>query len=114
MWPAVWMLPTESKYGGWATGGEIDILESRGSAVHETTGALHFGGAWPRNVYLAHAYKFPDKDAAETFHTYALEWNADEIKWSVDGVTWKTRKKEEWFTEAARDNLRPPSTSPST
>ena len=104
IWPAVWMLPTESKYGGWAAAGEIDILESRGSAVQETTGALHFGGAWPRNTYLAHSYEFPDKDAAEDFHVYALEWNADEIKWIVDDVVWKTRTKDEWFTEAARDN----------
>ena len=62
------------------------------------------GGAWPRNTYLAHSYKFPGKDAAEDFHVYALEWNADEIKWFVDGVLTKTRTKDEWFSEAARDN----------
>lgn len=104
IWPAVWMLPTESKYGGWAAGGEIDILESRGSAVHETTGALHFGGAWPRNTYLAHAYEFPGKNAAEDFHEYALEWFPDEIRWLVDGKVWKTRKSDEWFSEVAKDN----------
>ncbi|NNE92642.1 MAG: glycoside hydrolase family 16 protein [Verrucomicrobiales bacterium] len=112
IWPAVWMLPTASKYGGWAAGGEIDIIESRGSAVHETTGALHFGGAWPRNVYLAHAYQFPGKDAAEDFHVYALEWNADEISWFVDGKKWKTRKKDEWFSETAKDNASAPYDQP--
>ena len=25
LWPAFWMLPTNSPYGGWAAGGEIDI-----------------------------------------------------------------------------------------
>ena len=104
IWPAIWMLPTESKYGGWAAGGEIDIIESRGSAVEETSGALHFGGAWPRNTFLAHSYKFPAKDAAEDFHVYALEWNANEIKWSVDGKPCKTRKKDEWFSEVAKEN----------
>lgn len=104
IWPAVWMLPTESKYGGWAACGEIDIIESRGSAVHETTGALHFGGQWPNNTYLAHAYSFPKKNAAEAFHVYALEWSADEIKWFVDGELCQTRSKDEWFTEAAKDN----------
>ena len=30
IWPAIWMMPTNSPYGGWAAGGEIDIVESRG------------------------------------------------------------------------------------
>lgn len=112
IWPAVWMLPTESKYGGWAAGGEIDILESRGSAVEETTGALHFGGAWPRNTYLSHSYTFPDRNAAEDFHLYVLEWSADEIKWFVNGRLCKTRSKEEWVTETARDNPHAPFDQP--
>ena len=112
IWPAVWMLPTESKYGGWAAGGEIDILESRGSAVHETTGAIHFGGAWPRNTYLAHSYTFPKQDAAEAFHVYAVEWSADEIKWFVDGKLCKARKKSEWFSEVAKKNQRAPFDQP--
>ncbi|MGJ8671798.1 glycoside hydrolase family 16 protein [Rubritalea sp.] len=108
IWPAVWMLPTDSKYGGWAAGGEIDIIESRGSAVHETTGALHFGGAWPKNTYLSHSYKFPKLDASEAFHVYALEWSADAIKWFVDGKLCQTRTKEEWFSEAAKENPHAP------
>lgn len=112
IWPAIWMLPTESKYGGWAAGGEIDILESRGSAVHETTGALHFGGAWPDNTFLAHAWKFPEKNAAEAFHTYTLEWSADEIKWFVDGKLCQTRTKDEWFSAAAKTNSRAPFDQP--
>jgi len=104
IWPAVWMLPTESKYGGWASGGEIDIIESRGSEVKKTTGALHFGGAWPRNTYLSHSYTFPQKNAAEAFHVYAIEWSEEEIEWFVDGVLVKTRNKKEWFSEVAKDN----------
>lgn len=112
IWPAVWLLPTESPYGGWAASGEIDIIESRGSAVHETTGALHFGGPWPRNTHLAHSYAFPDRDAAEAFHTYGLEWNADEISWFVDGQLCQTRAKSEWFSEAARDDPNAPFDQP--
>ena len=29
-WPAIWMMPTESKYGGWPRCGEIDIAETVG------------------------------------------------------------------------------------
>ena len=108
IWPAVWMLPTDSKYGGWASGGEIDIIESRGSEVKETSGALHFGGPWPRNTFLTHSYTFSKKNAAEAFHIYTLEWTADEIKWFVDGKHCKTRKKEEWYSEAAKNNPHAP------
>ncbi len=112
IWPAVWMLPTESPHGGWAASGEIDILESRGSNVAETTGAIHFGGAWPRNRYLAGAYQFPEKNGAEAFHVYAVEWSADAISWSVDGKTYMTRKKEEWFSEVAKDDPSAPFNTP--
>src|SRR5690606_15151789 len=29
-WPAIWMMPTTSTYGGWPTSGEIDIMEHVG------------------------------------------------------------------------------------
>ena len=112
IWPAVWMLPTASRYGSWASGGEIDIIESRGSAVHETTGALHFGGKWPRNKYVSHRYAFPETNAAETFHDYVLEWNADSIKWFVDGKLCATRDKNEWFSESAAQNPTAPFDQP--
>ncbi len=112
MWPAVWMLPTESPYGRWAAGGEIDILESRGSEIDKTIGALHFGGAWPRNTYLSHSYALTDKNSAEAFHVYALEWTADTIKWFVNDQLVKTRNKEEWFSEAAQDNPSAPYDQP--
>ena len=48
LWPAFWMLPTNSPYGGWAAGGEIDIVEwiNGMDVVH---GTLHHGSAWPNN-----------------------------------------------------------------
>ncbi|CAN0213271.1 unnamed protein product, partial [Ectocarpus fasciculatus] len=29
LWPSIWMLPQDSPYGGWASGGAINILEAR-------------------------------------------------------------------------------------
>ncbi|KAF4517105.1 hypothetical protein B566_EDAN007028 [Ephemera danica] len=31
LWPAIWMMPQDSIYGGWPTSGEIDINEGRGN-----------------------------------------------------------------------------------
>jgi beta-glucanase (GH16 family) len=112
IWPAVWMLPSSPRYGGWAASGEIDILESRGSAVHETLGTLHFGGAWPKNRHLGDSYRFPEKNAAEAFHEYAIEWEADEIRWFVDGRKWQTRTSQEWSSDAAPDQPRAPFDQP--
>ena len=30
-WPALWMMPRDSVYGGWANSGEIDIMENKGN-----------------------------------------------------------------------------------
>ena len=54
IWPAIWMLPTKSKYGGWAASGEIDIMEAinlGNSPKKEIHGTLHYGGIWPNNVH---------------------------------------------------------------
>jgi beta-glucanase (GH16 family) len=102
IWPAIWMLPTNSPYGGWAAGGEIDIVESRGSEVDRTIGTLHFGDQWPKNAYKGGNTRFTGKNAAEDFHVYAIEWKRDEISWFLDGKKWQTLKKEEWFSAAAK------------
>ena len=31
LWPAIWMKPTDNKYGPWPRSGEIDIVEVRGN-----------------------------------------------------------------------------------
>ena len=31
LWPAIWMMPTNSVYGSWPQSGEIDVLESKGT-----------------------------------------------------------------------------------
>ena len=38
IWPAFWMMPTESEYGGWPASGEMDIMEYLG---HQTLSLIH-------------------------------------------------------------------------
>ena len=49
-WPAIWMMPTDSVYGGWAASGEIDIMEYLGQKTDEVHGTLHYGASWPQNT----------------------------------------------------------------
>jgi beta-glucanase (GH16 family) len=44
IWPAFWMLPTESRYGGWPHSGEIDLMELVGHLPEQVHGTLHYSG----------------------------------------------------------------------
>ena len=92
LWSAFWMLPTDSAYGTWAAGGEIDILEvfSRDPEPF-TQAALHYGMAWPLNTYTY--AKYTGVDPADGFHVYAVEWDEQEIRWFVDGVHFHTVRR---------------------
>lgn len=96
LWPAIWMLPEDSAYGGWAASGEIDIMEGWGSTPEKICGTIHFGDVWPNNTYLTNNYEFPAGDSAENWHTYAVEWESGEIRWYVDDTLYSTQS--EWFS----------------
>jgi beta-glucanase (GH16 family) len=88
LWPAFWMRPTA---GG---SGELDILEAIGSgAGGNTAKRIHqtiwydYSGTYPKETYTA-ATAF---DPSGGFHTYAVEWDPGQIRWSIDGVTTWTR-----------------------
>jgi beta-glucanase (GH16 family) len=85
VWPALWMMPQEDKYGGWAASGEIDIMEARGQEPHKVLGTLHYGSRWPGNVHTSREYVLPGGGTIADFHVYALEWLPGEMRWFVDG-----------------------------
>lgn len=89
MWPAFWMLPTDNVYGGWPQSGEIDIMEFVGFEPDVTHGTIHYGDPWPNNSNSGGSTAVPG--ASASFHTYAIEWEQNEIRWYVDGVHFLTR-----------------------
>ncbi|WP_051411537.1 glycoside hydrolase family 16 protein [Ruminococcus flavefaciens] len=97
LWPAIWMLPEDSAYGGWAASGEIDIMEGWGSTPEKICGTIHFGGAWPNNTYLTNNYNFPEGDGTQNWHTYSIEWERGEIRWYVDDNLYSTQN--DWYSE---------------
>ena len=81
-WPAFWMMPANAQKK-WPLEGEIDVLENSGHEPHRVLGAIHFGDTWPDNVHYSESILTP-VIWGEGFHTYAVEWEEDEIRWYVD------------------------------
>jgi beta-glucanase (GH16 family) len=96
LWPAVWMMPQDSAYGGWAASGEIDILEAKGQNSSVVQGTIFYGGAWPNQKSSTKTYTLPGGGSIADFHEYVLEWEPTEIRWYVDGYLYETQNS--WYT----------------
>ncbi|MBQ8278798.1 MAG: glycoside hydrolase family 16 protein [Roseburia sp.] len=101
IWPAFWMLPVDTSiYGTWAASGEIDIMEAKGRLPGQFSCAAHYGQSWPKNVYSGQGYVFEEGTTIEEFHTYAIEWEPEEIRWYVDGECYYTLT--DWYAKNAK------------
>ena len=84
-WPALWMLPTDNRFGGWPNSGEIDIMEHVGYVRDSIYGTVHttaFNHMIGTQVGKASFHP----DAESTFKTYSIKWNSKKIEWLVDDV----------------------------
>ncbi|MGQ4432474.1 MULTISPECIES: ricin-type beta-trefoil lectin domain protein [unclassified Streptomyces] len=91
MWPAFWMLGTDIGSVGWPNSGEIDVMENVGFEPSTVHGTIHGPGYSGANGIGA-GYTLPNGQAfADAFHTFAVDWAPNSIKWSVDGVVYETR-----------------------
>lgn len=98
VWPAFWMLPVDASiYGEWASSGELDIMEAKGRLPGEIGGTAHYAATWPNNVYSTKSYYFPEETDISDFHTYAMEWTPNYIKWYVDDNCYSTL--EDWYSK---------------
>jgi beta-glucanase (GH16 family) len=88
MWPAFWMLGSNFNGKNWPDCGELDIMEYVGREPDLIIGTMHgpgYSGAlglskWNRQKY----------DIADDFHTYAIEWDANQVSWFYDGAMYST------------------------
>ena len=101
VWPALWMLPQEEKYGGWPASGEIDVMEARGQEPTKVLGTLHFGSRWPAKAHVSEEYVLPHAGTIADFHVYAVEWEPGEVRWSVDGHQYAAQSF--WWSSAKAD-----------
>ena len=84
-WPAIWMLPEESRYGGWPKSGEIDIMEHVGYDPGRVHGTVHTE-AFNHTVGTQQAGQKSVPDFSDAFHTYAIEWTEEKIDFFIDGA----------------------------
>jgi beta-glucanase (GH16 family) len=92
MWPAFWLNPNQVQ---WPTGGEIDILENKGSRPNIVSSAYHWqtnpGPCCSQHQYVFHEYVKRDEnndliDFQAGFHTYAVEWEPTQLRFYVDDI----------------------------
>ncbi len=83
-WPAFWLMPQFSIYGGWPHSGEIDIMEFRGNRVNELLSTVHFSrGGGHQHIGRTTVY---DIDLTADFHIYSVEWTNQGFTFFLDGV----------------------------
>lgn len=85
MWPAIWMMPLESIYGGWPASGEIDLVEIRGNNMQELLSTIHYGSDPSNHKYQGGSYYLPQEDNLnEKFHTLTFIWQEDQMEFILD------------------------------
>lgn len=82
-WSAVWLMPEQSRYGIWPASGEIDLVEQVGYDPACIVGTVHT----TRHSHLDGTQKngsVSPVDVTDEFHVYAIEWEADCIRFYFD------------------------------
>jgi beta-glucanase (GH16 family) len=84
IWPAIWMLPTENKFGIWPKSGEIDIMELIGNKPGEVFSTVHYGHDFWRFTSLP-KYNLESGDFSMDYNTFSVLWRDDCIRFMVNG-----------------------------
>jgi len=92
LWPAFWLLGIDIAAVGWPQCGEIDIMEYRGQQPTVVHGSLH-GPGYSGGQAITDSYILPNDRFDAGFHTFAVEWRSNSIRWFVDGQRYQTINK---------------------
>lgn len=81
-WPAFWLLGNDILTNSWPSCGEIDITEVKGAYPYTTYGSIH-GPGYSGGESITNTWSINSQLNAG-YHTYAIEWNKNSIKWFID------------------------------
>ncbi len=84
-WPAIWMLSTDWKYGGWPESGEIDIMEHVGYDPGVVHGTIHTK-AYNHIIGTQKEGKLIVADCMDAFHVYAIDWSENKMDFYIDNI----------------------------
>lgn len=83
IWPAFWLLGEDIPKVGWPKSGEIDVLETIGA--HDTMYSTLHGPGYSGAHGISQKFTLPSGEAVDSaFHTYAVEWAPNDIKFYFD------------------------------
>ena len=86
IWPAFWLLGDNIGTAGWPACGEVDIMENIGREPALVHGTMH-GPGYSGGNGIGGPASLPGNAAfAAASHVYAVEWEMNSIRWSVDGA----------------------------
>jgi len=84
-WPAIWLMPTSSVYGGWPKSGELDVMEHVGNNFGTVLSTIHTQNHnWTNGGGISGSKKLMDADTV--YHVYAMEWAPDSIRFMYDSA----------------------------
>jgi beta-glucanase (GH16 family) len=91
IWPAFWMLGDNIDSAHWPNCGEIDIMENIGKEPSIVHGTFH-GPGYSGGSGVSAAYTLPGTQKfSDDFHTFAVEWEPNVMRFYVDGLLYRTR-----------------------
>lgn len=85
VWPAIWMLGSNFFTTKWPYSGEIDILEYVGKDPKTIHATVHYPKQDTYEIKSEGDCLKLDESPSENFHVYGMEWDAEKIKFFVDG-----------------------------
>ena len=102
-WPAWWMMPVDSAYGGWPRSGEIDIMEMKGRLPYNSSSTLHWRPNWAgitnwQNQYRGGDVTFPVGSAITDWHVYGVRWEQEAMIFLIDGIEHTRINRNTWNT----------------
>jgi beta-glucanase (GH16 family) len=91
IWPAFWMLGNNIDTVNWPTCGEVDIMENIGREPSIIHGTIH-GPGYSGSDGPSASFTLPNNQRfADSFHTFAVEWEPNVVRFYCDGILYKTR-----------------------